>query len=177
MNVEIFEKISTALGEGKGFKIKQALSNLNPTEASNLVIRFNEQEICFILSSLDSNVSAEIILELPEDVRTKTLKELDNKSILSVLEGLESDDATDLISDLDDEKSKEILENMNHGVPAILARMAMKFLARRAMPKRWPGGCWRWTVSRPLDWARGIHCALRPDFVSMGTILIRQRRP
>ncbi|MBT3445277.1 magnesium transporter [bacterium] len=113
MNVEIFEKISTALGEGKGFRIKEALSSLNPTEASNLIIRFNEQEICFILSSLDSSVSAEIILELPEDVRTKTLKELDNKSILSVLEGLESDDATDLISDLDDEKSKEILENMN----------------------------------------------------------------
>ena len=101
----------------KAVKISQnhllGIQDLSFSEISNILIRFNDEEISQILSSMDANISSEIILELPEDIRTQILKVLDSKTILNVVEELESDDATDLISDLDEEKSKEILENMN----------------------------------------------------------------
>ena len=113
MNLEIHEKLLESITKNDLSNVQELLEGLNPADISNLLIRFTENEICEILSSMDSNISSEIILELPEDIRTNILKVLDNKSILNVLEELESDDATDLISDLDEKKSKEILENMN----------------------------------------------------------------
>ena len=113
MNLEIHKELLDFIDRKDFSSVQQSLEDLNPADISNVLIRFNEDEICQILSALDANISSEIILELPEDIRTKILKVLDNKSILNVVEELESDDATDLISELDEKKSKEILENMN----------------------------------------------------------------
>ena len=113
MNLEIHEKLLDSISRKDFSLVKESLVDLNPTDISNILIRFNEEQISEILSNLDANISAEIILEFPEDVRTSILKELDNASILKVIEELESDDATDLISDLDEKKSREILETMN----------------------------------------------------------------
>ena len=113
MNIEIFNELTKAIETKDNVLIKDILSNKNPADICNVIIRFSEDEICEILSTLTNEIAAEIILELPEDIRTNILTKLDNKSILSLVEELDSDDATDLISDLDEDKSKEILENMN----------------------------------------------------------------
>ena len=113
MNIEIFNELTKAIETKDNVLIKDILSNKNPADICNVIIRFSEDEICEILSTLTNEIAAEIILELPEDIRTNILTKLDNKSILSLVEELDSDDAADLISDLDEDKSKEILENMN----------------------------------------------------------------
>ena len=113
MNIEIFNELTKAIETKDNVLIKDILSNKNPADICNVIIRFSEDEICEILSTLTNEITAEIILELPEDIRTNILTKLDNKSILSLVEELDSDDAADLISDLDEDKSKEILENMN----------------------------------------------------------------
>ena len=66
--------------------IEKILNKKNPTDIANVIVRFDENDICDILSALTVEDSGEIILELPEDIRSNVLTKLDNKAILNFIE-------------------------------------------------------------------------------------------
>ena len=49
MNVELLDKLTVAIEAKDGSIIRAILLKENPTDASNVLIRFNENKICTIL--------------------------------------------------------------------------------------------------------------------------------
>ena len=52
MNIELFDKLTAAIETEDGSVIRSILLKENHTDASNVLIRFNENEICTILSMI-----------------------------------------------------------------------------------------------------------------------------
>ncbi len=110
---ELARKISEDLIQGNIESIREALSNIHPSEIATILQTFNPEDHPKILEALDNETASEVILELDPEQREDILEELDADRIADIADEMDSDDAADLLGELPEQTAKSVLDKMD----------------------------------------------------------------
>jgi len=110
---ELAQRISEDLLQGNIESIREALSNVHPSEIASILQNFDPDDHTKILEALDNETASEVILELDPEQREDILEDFDEEKIADIADEMDSDDAADLLGELPEQTAQSVLDKMD----------------------------------------------------------------
>jgi len=110
---ELAQRISEDLLQGNIESIREALSNVHPSEIASILQNFDPDDHTKILEALDNETASEVILELDPEQREDILEDFDAEKIADIADEMDSDDAADLLGELPEQTAQSVLDKMD----------------------------------------------------------------
>ena len=101
------------LSQGNIESIREALSNVHPSEIASILQNFDPDDHTKILEALDNETASDVILELDPEQREDILEDFDADKIADIADEMDSDDAADLLGELPEQTAQSVLDKMD----------------------------------------------------------------
>ena len=93
--------------------IKDALTEVHPSDIASIIQNINPDKQSYVLDSLDPETASEVYFELDVDQREEIITDLDEEKIADIADEMASDDAADLIGELPEDTAETVLSKMD----------------------------------------------------------------
>ncbi|MEM7008034.1 MAG: magnesium transporter [Thermodesulfobacteriota bacterium] len=110
---DLTQRVSEDLIKGNIEGIRDALSNIHPSEIASIIQNFDPDDHPKILEALDNETASEVILELDPEQREDILEDFDADKIADYADEMDSDDAADLLGELPEQTAQTVLDKMD----------------------------------------------------------------
>ena len=163
---DVLAALVTGLQTGDTLVLKQALVDIHPADASDVLEQLSNDDFIAIIKQLGDDFPADVLIELRDEYRADALEALSDKAVTAVLPDLESDDATAVLEDVEEDRRERILEELEPQDRTSLEQ-ALDFdeeTAGRLMQREFVAAPEFWTVGHTIDHARATGDALPDQF-------------
>jgi len=110
---DITREINSFIDAENSEAIKNALTEVHPSDIASIIQNIAPEKQFYILDSLDPETASEVYFELDIDQREEIITELDDEKIADIADEMDSDDAADLIGELPEETAETVLSKMD----------------------------------------------------------------
>jgi magnesium transporter len=158
-------RIDEALEENDIVFLRNAVTELHPADAADLLEHLSPDAFWKALHLLDGDLPAEALTELSDESRRTALEALSEEGLAGIIETLDSDDASFILNDLDDERRSRILARVSASDRAAI-ESSLAFdeeSAGRLMQRDFVAAPIFWSVGQTIDHMRSVDPDDLPD--------------
>ncbi|MGH1399182.1 MAG: magnesium transporter [Alphaproteobacteria bacterium] len=169
---ENIKTILDAVEEQDSDTVHEALEDLSPADASDLISKVNDDTRTELLDNYAAAFSPETFLEMDAELQRKTLSSMTAPEVAAIISELESDDALELIEGLEESFQTQIIHKLSAKLRVALEE-GLSFpedSAGRLMQREVVAIPHIWTVGKAIDYLRAASDDLPEDFFDIFVI-------